>query len=364
MLYRRALYRELTQNALGVMTALLAIVLTVQFVRLLGLAAVGKLASDAVFITMAFQLVQTLPVFLTITLFVAILMSFLRGWRDQEMPVWAAAGMSPLNWLRPVLTFSLPVVIVIGLLTLLVSPRALQLSKTYEAQLESRDDRGQIAAGTFRESGGGKAVFFVGNTSLLGDKASKIFIRTRDEQTHGVTVSALGFQHLAHNGDRFLTLHKGQRFETLADNTGAQLLKFDSYSVRLRTKEAARPEHTLRDMSTRDLFKQRDIPHQAELQWRLSVPLSALVLALLAVPLASYNPRSGRGWNVLIALLIYLLYVNVLSVVLSLVEQGKWSLWPGLWGIHSIALLTWLWLVTRQYGGMAALLARFRKEPA
>lgn len=361
MLYRRALYRELTQNALGVMTALLAIVLTVQFVRLLGLAAVGKLASDAVFITMAFQLVQTLPVFLTITLFVAILMSFLRGWRDQEMPVWAAAGMSPLDWLRPVLTFSLPVVIVIGLLTLLVSPRALQLSETYEAQLESRDDRSQIAAGTFRESGGGKAVFFVENYSLLGDKASRIFIRTRDGQAHGVTVSALGFQHQASNGDRFLTLSKGQRFETLADNAGAQLLKFDSYSVRMRTKEAARPEHTLRGMTTRALLQESSRQHQAELQWRLSVPLSALVLALLAVPLASYNPRSGRGWNVVVALLSYLLYANLLSVALAMILQGKWPLWPGLWGIHAVAIVLWLWLMARQYGGLSALLARQRE---
>ena len=61
---------------------------------------------------------------------------------------------------------------------------------------------------------------------------------------------------------------------------------------------------------------------RAELQWRLSTPLSALLLALLALPLSRARPRQGRYAKLLAALVIYAIYFNLLDVARTWVEQG------------------------------------------
>ncbi|WP_018151298.1 LPS export ABC transporter permease LptF [Leeia oryzae] len=354
MLHRRTLLRELTLNALGVLLTLLAIVLTIQFVRLLGQAAVGKLAADAVAATVAFQLLQTLPVFLSITLFVAVLMTFMRSWRDHEMHVWSAAGVSPLSWFKPVLWFAMPVILVIATLSMVVTPWALRLSDRYEAQLQTRDDLGLAAPGVFKIAHGGDVVYFIENYVGLSGKVARVFVESQRNQERGVMVSAFASQVTDKGGDKFLTLDKGQRYEEINDKE-YRLISFDKYSVRIKAKEAAMPTAEVRSLSSAALMKAKTIEKRAELQWRLGVPISALLLALLAVPLASFNPRSGRAWNVVIALLVYLVYMNGLSIAQALLVKGKWSIVLGLWPVHLLAAVALAWLVLKSYGGLKGL---------
>jgi lipopolysaccharide export system permease protein len=78
---------------------------------------------------------------------------------------------------------------------------------------------------------------------------------------------------------------------------------------------------------------------RGELLWRIGMPVSALILALLAIPLSYVNPRAGRSANMLIAILIYAIYSNLMSVSQAWVAQGKLSFWVGVWAVHALMLL-------------------------
>lgn len=350
MLLRRTLLRELSQNALGVLTVLLAIVLTIQFVRLLGQAAVGSMATDAIVATIGFQLLQTLPLFLSITLFVTVMMAFLRGWRDHEMQVWAACGVSPLQWMRPVLVFAVPVAVLIAVMSFTVSPWASRMAGRFDAQLQSRDDLGTAAPGVFKESHSGSAVYFIERYSGPGGDASRVFMQAEHNGRMGVMVSAGGYQETEKNGDRFLVLEHGQRYEGTASSPDFRVLRFDKYAIRIQTKTVAPPAVDLRGKSSGQLWRSANPVEHAEWHWRMAMPLSALILACLAVPLSSFNTRSGRGWNVLAALLMYFIYLNLLTVGQALLSKGRWPLAWGLWPMHLAAIALLAFMMARQFG--------------
>jgi lipopolysaccharide export system permease protein len=105
---------------------------------------------------------------------------------------------------------------------------------------------------------------------------------------------------------------------------------------------------------------------RAELFWRISVPIAALMLTLLAVPLAYVNPRMGRSFNLVAAAFLYMLYSNCLNIVQSMIAQGRIDLWAGLLLPHVIALLVVLELFRHQLSvtGLFAARAARRAAPA
>jgi len=153
MLYRRALTREMALTTGAVLTVLVAIALVVLFIRLLGDVARGELANEAVFAFLGFSLLYFLPVLMTIALFAGVLLPLSRMWRDSEMVIWFNAGLSLMQWMRPVLTFAIPFAAVILLLTLALNPWAQAKKNDYRQDLQSRSDSNLIAPGMFAESG-------------------------------------------------------------------------------------------------------------------------------------------------------------------------------------------------------------------
>ena len=150
MIFQRALIREFANVSVAVFLALLAITLTVQLVRLLGRAAGGAIPSDAVVAFLGFFTLYALPLLLSVTLFVAVLMTLVRCYRDSEMVIWLGAGQSLTAWLRPVLAYALPIVALIAILALLVSPWAADKGVQYAAQLEERDDVSRVTPGVWQ----------------------------------------------------------------------------------------------------------------------------------------------------------------------------------------------------------------------
>ena len=69
------------------------------------------------------------------------------------------------------------------------------------------------------------------------------------------------------------------------------------------------------------------------------MPICALVLTLLAIPLSYVNPRIGRSFNLFAAAFLYMLYSNCLNIVQSLIAQGEARLLVGLIVPHAIALV-------------------------
>jgi lipopolysaccharide export system permease protein len=347
-IFQRSLLREFGNLAVAVFATLFAIILTTQLIRYLGQAASGKLLSEAVLALLGFSALNYLPVLLSLTLFISVLMTIGRSYRDSEMVIWFSAGLPLTAWVRPVLIFAVPLVFVIALLSLFLAPWANSQSEAYRRQLDSRDELARIAPGVFRESANAERVFFVEGVAGDSDSVQNVFVSSMQHGRLGVMVSRRGFTETAANGDRFIVLADGRRYEGNPGDAEYRVMEFKRYAVRIETHEAKSGQIPTRALSTQTLLEE---PHQgnlAELLWRIGLPLAALNLALLAIPLAFVNPRASRSTNLVFALLTYMVYSNVIGVSQAWVSQGRISFQIGWWAVHVAMLLLLLALFYRR----------------
>lgn len=338
MIFQRAVRREFTQAAAGIFVALFAILVTTQLIRLLTEAAGGKVAPEAVAALLGFAALNYLPILLSLSLFIAILLTLSRSYRDSEMVVWFSSGLSLTAWVRPVLTFAFPLSLAIALLSVFLSPWALSQSAEFRQKLSERSDTRQVSPGAFQEANTGERVVFV---EAVADDASfvrNVFVSSVQHQKLGVTVAPTGHVEVAENGDRFMVLENGRRYEVEPGTPEFRILEFGRYVLRVETKEARGIEQTPKNMPIWDLINEDQPSHRAELLWRAGIPLSAIVLALLAIPLSFVNPRGGRSANMLLAIVTYLIYNNLLSVSQAWVAQGQLSFTVGVVLVHLVML--------------------------
>lgn len=349
MIFQRAVRREFTQTAVGVFVALFAILLTTHLIRLLGQAAAGQLESEAVAALLGFTAINYLPVLLSLTVFMSILLTLSRSYRDSEMVVWFSSGLPLTAWVRPVLTFSIPMVVTIALLSFFLSPWALRQSVEFREKISHQGGQGagQVSPGAFKEASSADRVVFV---EALADDSSvvrNVFVSSIQDQKLGVMMAASGHQEQAENGDRFMVLENGRRYEVIPGQVEFRILEFARYALRIETKESQGIEKTPSNTPTRELMRNpQNRTYQAELLWRIGVPLSALVLSLLAIPMSFVNPRAGRSANLILAILTFTIYSNLLSVSQAWVSQGKLGFDTGWWLVHLVmaALLPLLFL--------------------
>jgi lipopolysaccharide export system permease protein len=348
MIFRRALVSELNSTAGAVFTVLFTIIFSVTLVRILGDAAVGRIDSGAVFSIVALSGLTNLPVVLTLTVFIAVLMTLTRAYRDMEMVIWFANGQSLLAWLRPVLRFALPVVLLVAVLSVVVMPWANQQITESRERFARRDDVAKVSPGRFVESAAAERVFFVENVDAEGAVVRNVFVSHRSQGRDGVIVAADGVIERSSDGVRYLVLSRGRRYEGTPGLAEYRVVEFERYAIRLD----GHPDAPIRELSrtrlTVDLVREPTRPNQAELLWRLGLPAIALVLAIMAIPLSHINPRVGRSANLIVALLLFLLYLNGMWIMQAQVLAGHVSFATGVWLTHAVAGVLALALFARR----------------
>lgn len=338
MIFHRALLREFAQLATAVFLSLVLIAITTRLVRLLGQAAGGKIPTDAVFAFLGFFALNALPVLLSLTLFVTVLLTLTRSYRDSEMVIWFNAGLSLAAWVRPVLVFALPLVAVIALLSTTIGPWSVRMAEQFRSRVEARDDAARIDPGVFSESRAKDRVFFVEAAGEVPGEVRNVFVNSVQHGRSGVMVSRRGRIETAPNGDRFVVLLDGRRYEGVPGEADFRVMAFERYAARIETAAAEEPVPTHKSLSTPALLRDPTPLNLGELLWRIGVPVSALLLALLAVPMSFVNPRAGRSVNLVFALLAFLVYQNLLSVAQSRVAQGRMDFALGVWLVHGAVL--------------------------
>jgi len=167
----------------------------------------------------------------------------------------------------------------------------------------------------------------------------------------GVMVAQRGFIETAANGDRFVVLLNGRRYEGTPGALDYRTVDFDRYAIRIEPREAKRMAPSTKGMGTLELLMERKPEQVAELHWRIALPLAVLIMALVAIPLSFVNPRSGRSWNLILAVLVYVLYNNLLSIFQAWTAQGKIAPWLGLWPVHVTMLVILALLFSKQLFG-------------
>jgi lipopolysaccharide export system permease protein len=348
MIFQRALRRELVNAAGATFTVLFTIIVTWTLITILGKAAGGKVNQADVVALIAFAALNYLPTILILTSFISVLMVVTRSYRDSEMVVWFASGLSLSQWIRPVLVFGLPLVLLTGFLSLVATPWARHQSAEFVERFEKREDLQKVSPGQFKESSSSNRIFFVEGVSGDASNVHNVFVNTVDAKGNAVVVAKEGVVETDAKGDRFLVLKNGRRYQGVPGRADFQTMEFERYSMRVtsRTQQSG-AEKGVDALPTMALFTDWNQFTMAELLWRISSPITCLILILLAIPLGFVNPRAGSSTNLIIALLIFFTYSNLVKLVEAAVKQGRFTFAVGWWPLHLIAgvtvVLLFLW---------------------
>jgi lipopolysaccharide export system permease protein len=338
MLFQQALRRDLFNLAGAVFATLFTVMVTTTSIRLLGGAAANRLASADVLPLIAFASVNYIPVLMVLTLYITVLLALTRAYRDSEMVVWFASGLSLRAWIRPVLAFAMPFVVLIAIVSLLVGPWASRQASEYKRRFELRDDVSMVAPGQFRESVSSNRVFFVESVDEAQTEVRNVFVTQMREGHLTVVASSGGRIETRPEGGRFLVLEDGRRWDGQWGEGAYRLMEFERYGLLLQPKPAPGAEDSARMRATTDLIQQPSATNRGELIWRLSLPISGLLAALLAIPLAFVNPRVNQSVNLIVAMLIYVIYNNANSLMQAWVSQGRLPFAVGLLATHVVVI--------------------------
>lgn len=329
------------------MSTLMVVWLSVLLVRLLGQAAEGVIGSDLVLGIAAFSSVTALPTILTVTLFIAVLVTVSRSYRENEMVVWFTSGISLKTWLKPVLRVALPICALIALLTIQVSPWAYAQIEENRQRFEQRSDIFKIATGQFIETQGDTRVFFIEQDEDQESGLGKVFARIIEDNGWRSTITSEHADYrVDEEGRRFIDLGPGNRYDMRNDSTEFRITHFDSFTMQIK-KAGAGSEESIREavlsrLKARpmmDLINDAEPKSYGQIMWRVSMPIAALNLALLAIPLGAVNPRAGRSLNLIIAGLIALLYMNLLNLVRSWIASDTLGFLEGTVGLNLLATM-------------------------
>jgi len=345
MLFDSTVRKELARGFGATLVVILTIVLTMFLIKTVGQAASGVVAPQDVVLLLGYVALGHLPNMLALSLFIAIVVGLGRMYRDSEMVIWFASGVSLRRFTRPVLRTCWPVLLVIGLLLLFVWPWGNRSSQELRDRYQQRSDLSRITPGVFQVSADGRRIFFVERESADGINARHVFILAN--QARGETVTSARAGRLETRGeDRYLVLERGQS-NVVESRAGDRVQSsFESYRV-LASEQAARSAQTQapKVMRSIDLLRQPTPRNQGELTWRLGLLLGAANLLLLGIGLASTNPRRASNWNLLFALLTFIVYFNLINLSQAWVGNGRMSMGAALGGVHGTVFLLAMGLI-------------------
>ncbi len=345
-------------NATYVFVVLVAIVMTQFIVRLIGQASSGALPTDGLLPLVGFRLIGQLPPLMVIAVFISTLLTLSRGWRDSETPIWMSAGQSLVAWIRPVLTFAIPLLLVAASLSLFLSPWAEKKSVEFRRILDARDDLAVLAPGLFQERRRDKQVFFIESTDLVRGNIKNVFVFADDPNGAWVTRAREGRVIQDEQGDRYVVLDDGKRVRRSGANAALneyELASFARYGIRMNAAEVKNDPLEERATDTLALVDRGTPSAYSWLFYRISVPLAGLFLALLAIPLAYVNPRMGRSLNLIFAILLLMITLNLMNIMQAKISTESIGFYSALFLFHGVLALFVFGFYYRRYRGAISL---------
>jgi lipopolysaccharide export system permease protein len=374
MLFDSTVRRELARAFGATLVVILTIVLTMFLMRIVGLAAGGKVAPQDVVLVLGYTALGHLPTMLSLSMFVAIVVTLGRMYRDSEMVIWLIGGVGLARFVRPVLRTSWPVLLVAAVLLLFVWPWGNRNNSDLRDRYQQRSDLSRVAPGVFQSSRDGSRVFFVesaggapgevGETGEAeGSLGRNVFVLTQQPRGESVT-SARSGRIVPLGDERWLRLDRGQINDIQANNGERAQATFEIYQVLVQekaiTEAAALPP---RAQATLDLMRAPTPRNLGELAWRFGMLLATANLLLLALGLAATNPRRPSNWNLLFALLTWTVYFNLVNLTQTWVGNGRADFGLALTALHGGAFVLALALIWwRDHA--AVLRLRPRRRPA
>ena len=352
MIIERYLGREVLHTCAAVLAVLVLVYGADRFSRILSDAAAGVVSPELIAQILALKLAEKLPMLLPLALYLAVLISLGRLYRDSEMVAFGAGGIGLWRLSRGIFRVVAGFSLAGAVLSLFVSPSAASMRWALLEEARHEAENRMFVPGRFKEFGGGDQIIYVEAVDSESGRMSNVFVRVRKPHRQYVLVSGAAY-HLVHpdNGARYMVLENGWRYAGLPGDAVFSVTRFERHAVRIETQRREALAGGRKMLATMALIDSGDPGHLAELQRRISTVVSIVVLGMLAVPLARTTPREGRYGKLFLAVVVYFIYTNAISIIENLVERGVVPELVGVWPVHAAMALVVLVLLLNQTTG-------------
>lgn len=338
----RYLLKEVLKALLAILAVLMLIMLSNSFIKLLKEVASGDLNTNLLFQLLGLQMSTYVSRLMPPAFFFAVLYAVGRLYRDSEMVALASCGVGGLRLYRSLLLVVLPVALLTAWLSLVVQPWSSRMSAELIASQEGQaSELAGISAGRFNEYSKGDLVLYVASIDDRERRMRDVFIQQRREGVLSLISAKSGFQRIDEtSGDRYLVLDDGYRYQGLPGQFDYQVSEFKRYALRIQERDQAVVEQHRRSLSNRTLLVSANIEDHAEFQVRIAQILGLLVFAFLSLPLSRSMPRQGPFGRLVLAFVLYTLYLSLQGLAERWMIEGVTPAWLGIWWVHlSLALI-------------------------
>ena len=352
MLFDSSLRKDLARNFVATVVVILTIVMTITLIRTLGKASRGSVNPADVLLVMGFSMTSQLTTVLALSLFISAIATLSRIYSDSEMAIWQSSGQSVASFVPVLLRFAWPILLAIALLALLVWPWSNQQIQELQQRYEKRNDVERVAPGRFQESSGGRRVFFIDKDSPDQTTGTNVFISSSENDLEITTTARQGRIEWRGN-DRVLLLEQGEQWLYQPSTGETRWTRFERYDLVIdesMVRDAGM--QATRQLPTLTLLQNPNPINMGELSWRLGLAMCALNFTLLALPLSAVNPRRGRSYQYALAMLVFVVYYNLVNIGQNWISHGRYGLLQWMLMLHgsaSLLTLTWLWVRHRQW---------------
>lgn len=348
--------RETLGTWLAVTAVLVVILLTNQVAGVLERAAEGGFPRSMLLELIGFGLLQNIGVLLPVGLLLGVMLAFGRLYHDSEMTAAIACGVEPRRIFAPVFAVALVLAGLVGWVSLVAAPNAAARVQALRSTALQAGEFAPIAAGSFRSFGGGATVLYAQGSSETGE-LRRVFVKRNRGERLEIAVAERARHDISADGSlHTLTLYDGERYEGVPGQAEFRRIRFVENVIPVRVPPLRIGGLEIESVSTRQLLAAGDAPSLAELHWRLALPLMVLVLAAIAVPLARLRPRQGRYSRIWLGIVLYFLYISLISAARVWLEKSALPIGIGLWWVHALVIVAaaaviWLpqWRVRHRY---------------
>lgn len=274
------------------------------------------------------------------------------------MAAMGACGIGFKRLYRPLLMVTLPITLLMLVLTLYVMPPIARQGQLVKAGVQARSELSGLVAGRFNESKDGSSIMFMERQSNDGRFMENIFLHRDEQDTTSIETASRARHYQDKEGRSFMLFSNGQYYQGTPGQSDYRITRYETHAIHIPENELGNAITRNDELSTAELWGSDNPNHRGELQWRLSIPLATLLLAVLALPLSYTTPRKGRYSKLALAILIYLMYSNLLGVGQTWVERQMVPSWLGIWWVHGFVLVLILFWWLRRSGGLFEVIRR------
>lgn len=319
----RYIGREIIVSWLSVLFVLLVVVASADAVHLLSWVAEGRIPVDTLFPLIINSLYEFSVMLLPLSLLLGVLLAFGRLYKDSEMTAVMSAGLGPKQWYRPLLLIAVPVCLLLFVLTLFVLPSVAEQRDQIMAEIKNRTELSTLFAGRFNQSKQGNAIFFLESQSEGGKVMDHVFHRSLRDGVSHVDIAKRARNQSSETGRSYIVMENGTHYEGEPGSGQYRITEYAEYGVYIPDSQSIDSNTSVKALSSKTLWNSDALLHKAELQWRITIPVAAFIIAMLALPLSRTTPRSGRYANLALAILLYLVYSNLLGMARTWVIKEK-----------------------------------------